>query len=493
MQRVKLNIAMSYPVKWTVYGVMRDYIQNFYDAVGPEFFGEKFVYNYENETLTMSADKGFCKDWLMYMGASSKRNNEKSYAGKYGEGFKIASLVAHRDFGFQVTMESRDWKLVVVQDEERIGEEKFSVLAYDIEEREWMGGARLTLRGVSEENYQIFLGEIEKFCYKGNSRFGRCVVESEGYAIYQSNEGQVGCLYINYQERERFQLPVIICNHQYEVTKDDRDRVQISRADVRRSMIEVVRKLSPQQAVEVLVLFERCWDGRLKTDVHFDASEVIRELIYCICRDKKAKEIFCARFMDKILGMWWQDGIRLKKRIAWNWYKHSQFCSKYRVVMCEFSLLGIEGILDLCKRNSGFQVYAKPNEIEKSYIKVLEEMARDVFGDLICYEQLPECEVIINENVPIDGLARLYPEKLRGMAGNGMMVKYSNRKVFLRKRLFEENKFGEAMSVYMHELLHQFGGDNSPYFCQALTRLNLRIAEEAEKLEEVEMEWKAVR
>ena len=63
MQRVKLNIAMSYPVKWTVYGVMRDYIQNFYDAVGPELFGEKFVYNYENETLTMSADKGFSKHY----------------------------------------------------------------------------------------------------------------------------------------------------------------------------------------------------------------------------------------------------------------------------------------------------------------------------------------------------------------------------------------------------------------------------------------------
>lgn len=493
MQRVKLNIAMSYPVKWTVYGVMRDYIQNFYDAVGPELFGEKFVYNYENETLTMSADKGFCKDWLMYMGASSKRNNEKSFAGKYGEGFKIASLVALRDFGFQITMESRDWKMVVVQDEENIGEERFSVLAYDIEERRWMDGALLTLKGVSEENYQVFLEEIEKFFYKSNPRFGRCVVESKRYAIYQSKEGSAGCLYINYQERELFRLPVIICNHRYEVTGDDRDRVRVSREDVKRSIIEVVRQLSPQQAVEVLVLFERCWDGRLKTDVHFDVSEVIRELIYCICRDKKAREIFCARFMDKILGMWWQDGVRSKKKTAWNWYKRSQFCSKYRVVMCEFSLLGIEGILDLCKRNNGFQVYAKPNEMEKSYIKVLEKMARDVFGDLICYEQLPECEVITNENVPIDGLARLYPEKSRGMAGNGMMVKYSNRKVFLRKRLFEENKFGEAMSVYMHELLHQFGGDNSPYFCQALMKLNLRIAEEAEKLEEAEAEWKAVR
>ena len=73
MKLEKLNLVMSYPVNWSVFMVMRDYIQNFYDAVGWERFGTSFAYDYNRETkkLEMCANRDFSMDWLTYIGASS--------------------------------------------------------------------------------------------------------------------------------------------------------------------------------------------------------------------------------------------------------------------------------------------------------------------------------------------------------------------------------------------------------------------------------------
>lgn len=51
------------------------------------------------------------------------------------------------------------------------------------------------------------------------------------------------------------------------------------------------------------------------------------------------------------------------------------------------------------------------------------------------------------------------------------------------------NAFPKAMVVYMHELLHQFGGDASRQFRAAILAMDHRILEEAEKLEDYEREW----
>jgi hypothetical protein len=52
-------------------------------------------------------------DWLIPIGASTKREGGGSYAGYFGEGFKIASLCAIRDHGWNIEIRSRDWELMV--------------------------------------------------------------------------------------------------------------------------------------------------------------------------------------------------------------------------------------------------------------------------------------------------------------------------------------------------------------------------------------------
>ncbi|QEN05599.1 hypothetical protein EW093_13040 [Thiospirochaeta perfilievii] len=80
---------------WSKYKVLRDFIQNFYDSVPNHEFHQRFNFNLEDDKLVMSIKNiGFNYEWLMHIGASTKRESEKKHAGYFGEGFKIASLCA---------------------------------------------------------------------------------------------------------------------------------------------------------------------------------------------------------------------------------------------------------------------------------------------------------------------------------------------------------------------------------------------------------------
>ena len=143
---IKLNLVMTYPIWWSMDHVMSDYIQNFYDALGAERFSKDFVYLYDEgrKTLRMEGKKGFQAEWLQYIGASTKREDAVCHtAGKFGEGFKIASLCAYRDHKMSIHMESQDWTLDVVTISGKIDGRDVEFLGYDIKERIFQDGAVL--------------------------------------------------------------------------------------------------------------------------------------------------------------------------------------------------------------------------------------------------------------------------------------------------------------------------------------------------------------
>jgi hypothetical protein len=53
---VNLNIVYSYPVHWSSLKIFRDFIQNFYDAIGYKKFSDEFSYEYCDETLVMKSN-----------------------------------------------------------------------------------------------------------------------------------------------------------------------------------------------------------------------------------------------------------------------------------------------------------------------------------------------------------------------------------------------------------------------------------------------------
>ena len=185
MKTRKLNILMRYPIKWTSYTVMNNFVQNFYDAVGPKNFATGFKMDYSDDTLTLEAASGFSKEWLYYIGASTKRDDGKHHAGHFGEGFKMAALVAYRDMKFGITMESQDWRLVVTQADQIINGVSEKVLAYDLFFRPYSDTSKLILTGVNDDQYDEARGTIKSFYYEENPRFGDLIVKNDEIAVFR--------------------------------------------------------------------------------------------------------------------------------------------------------------------------------------------------------------------------------------------------------------------------------------------------------------------
>ena len=133
-QQIPLNIVMTYPVYWGRYKVFRDFIQNFFDSVGIHEWKERFNYSYNDEKLSMWVENVvFSYEWLLHIGASTKREDiNHRHAGYFGEGFKIASLCAFRDFKWDVCMSSGDWSLKVTKLQKEIDGTNVDMLAYDV-------------------------------------------------------------------------------------------------------------------------------------------------------------------------------------------------------------------------------------------------------------------------------------------------------------------------------------------------------------------------
>lgn len=130
---IPLNLVYDYPVHWSKFKVLRDFVQNFYDSVTWQGWDKRFSWKMDNGHLEMTAkDIGFSYEWLLHIGASTKRDDGKLYAGYFGEGFKIASLCAVRDFGWTVRMISRDWDLQVIKTDLVVDNKNLAGLGYRI-------------------------------------------------------------------------------------------------------------------------------------------------------------------------------------------------------------------------------------------------------------------------------------------------------------------------------------------------------------------------
>ena len=495
---MRLNIVMSYPVKWSIYKVMRDYIQNFFDAVGPTRFKSAFHYKYENQTLIMYADESFDKEWLFYIGTSTKRDSTTKYAGKFGEGFKIASLVAYRDYKLNIIMESQDWKLKVTEEEGEIDQKEVMFLAYDVSSRTYEQNAILTLEGVNEEVFHAFEYEIKQFFYDGNPRFGKCIAKGEDFAVYHSKQttsskNTYGYLYAAFQQRKSFLLPIIICNHTYTPKRDDRDREKFYSSEVLECIFEVIRKVQPCEAMEMLESLYRCWHGRSEKEKYINVRYIVIELIQQICIDDIVKDRFFERYKENLVADFSWRTTKNRKKMAKLWFRTSEYHGKRRVVINEFTKLGIIDMEQLCENNHGFQVYREPTAKECRYITILEKAAKEIMSDIISYDSMPTCQIIINSEAVLEGCA--ITTKAEGQRKNqvGLQVKTNIFNVYLQRYLFEENRFGQAFSVYMHELLHQYGGDNSVQFHNALLLMNKRIIVSSNLLDEFEQRWRQVK
>lgn len=498
-------MVMSYPVQWSLCHIMEDYVQNFYDVLGSERFGQEFVYHYDEsrQELWMAGKKGFHVEWLQYIGASTKRDEGTQYmAGKFGEGFKIASLCAYRDYKINVHMESRDWALDVINIPGEIDGQSMDFFGYEIQSRPYEDNAVLILGNVSGQVYQNFQTALRHFYYPENAAFGECIVSTQDYAVYMAKPSSTsgnhtidGKVFASMQERARIRrIPLIFCNHGYEPDReDDRDREEFQSYDTEKAVMEIVFMLEGEALRRVFMAFSPYWCPTGKKTDGPDWGRLIRMMVSKISVDHE----LCQKVSEYLRERYIADNdSHVKKkagnkyRTAMSWFRASEYFGYFKILPSYFSDLGIETVYSLCEKHDGFHVIYEPDELQQERIQILEKLAGDLFSDIICYEALPKCRVIVNERTPDEGFAMT--ERITGVVRNGMGLKVVNyiTEINLRKKLFDKDAFPEAMTVYMHELLHQFGGDASRQFRAVIQAMNYRIMQSYVRLEEYECMWK---
>ena len=487
----KLNILISYPVKWTVSAIMRDYVQNFYDAVGYKDFKHQFKYKYESGVLVMMSRSSFDVDWLYYLGTSTKRNSNTATAGMFGEGFKIASLVAYRDYKYDISMESANWRIRVTEAEEMIDHKVVSCLAYEKTERIDDGLTMLCLSNVSYKDYEMLLNVIDDFFYPENPRLGPLIGGRNGYELYRSADTGNGCIFSQYQLRYILRkLPFIVSNAHYRVDRDDRDRSMFSSREAQKCTIEVVYELNAFESYDFLVLLEKYWWCSRRELL--DIGEIIDILVRNVNRSTKCRERFLNEYGESLVSDFKYQVDHNRKKIARSWFASWEGKSKVKLVRRSFSKLGIIDIEDLCDREGGFVSEREPDQSETSYIIILKEIACKCFGDIISYKELPRTRIILNDSAHADGLAGAIHISQKLFNPFGIRIKYKIERIYIKACLLNSESFSSALSTYMHELLHQYGGDSDRNFHKSLMMMNMRITQILDELDYYETLWRQV-
>lgn len=482
---VPLNIVMTYPVKWKAYNILRDFVQNFYDAVQPEEWKKAFHYEYDRDEsrLIMEVDRnGFSYEWLMHIGASSKTESEKLHAGYFGEGFKIASLCALRDYGWGIRMLSQDWEVTVDKMKQEIDGQEVSVLAYHIEDgKPEIPGSRLEISNIDEEKYQVFPSVMRSFYYPENELFGKEIWSSERAAIYERSKvpidtylpwtigfGYSGAIFCAYQMRGTIPFDIVICLHRY--NNDGRDRDALSESQAEEVMNIIADMIPCGTAVILLEKMSMYWNRQDENKNKQRWCRAIGELIRNIAQSREATDLFRSR-NPNLMCVYIVKSLREKNRRMQAKAWADLYMPDYRLVRYSFVGLKYEILEDVCSRNNGFMTGNRTaNEQELSRYRILEKLIGETFEGFFAFEpSWPELCVITNPEAACKGAAYLTKKKTPVRNDVGLIIQYDLESVHMMERLFLRDSFSEALSTYVHELCHVFGGDASPRFTIALS------------------------
>lgn len=489
MKTVKLNIVMTYPVYWKETEVLYNFLQNFYDALGPDRFADNFHFLTEGRRLTMYADESFSKEWLYCMGTSSKRNRSGTFAGKFGEGFKIAALIAMRDYGMSVDMASKDWTLHVTSVPGEIDGREVEFLAYEIGERPYSDRSELVLGNVTEKLRESMHTIMDRFYYPGNRLFGKCLEECRMYSIFTLNQDlpdqNTGYVFSFHEKRGTINVPLIFCNHFFGSEEDDRDREIYSDFKNVRLILKICTYLDAEVSVTVLEYFRKFWSGNPAR-----WSNVIRRLIMNISRNPTVIRKFHEKYSGQLVARDFTNGDwdKYKRRIAGSWFRMLPERPQYKMVMASFQLLDIDSVCSLCEKMDGFTTEREPNKSEQRRIDILKEAAQTILGDLLLFDFWPPCRILINPKAPVEGYTDLISTEIKNNR-YGLKVVARGKYVYMQAYLLENGFFGKAFSVYSHELLHEYGGDTTRSFHRALYLMNEKILQNIDRFHAYEEQW----
>ena len=480
-QIIPLNLVLDYPVFWYEYKFLRDFVQNFYDAIGYLEWHRRFKWSYVGCCLSMeAADVSFSYEWLIPIGASTKRGDNAKFAGYFGEGFKIAALNGLRDYRWDISGGSSDWAMRVTTADMPIDGIKLKTLAYRLEKREPSPNTTLTINNMNV-SAELVDAVLLSFFYPENVLFGEKIWEGRQGAIfkrsdaplprhyiYTSEFGKTGIIFASYQAAGSINVPLVICNHMFE--KKDRDRKALYHFDIICLLKDLVFAIDAEASFIVLEYFKRYWYAYDKKRIDLESFYgIISTLVRNVSKSQELTHEFKEKYPNLLVAERVKrndiTGINRRSQ-ALSWKYQSE--TKYKLVQQNFALLGYPLLEDECEKSGGYTVVNTANEQEKKYIHVLEQCAYAVYEDFFGFEKLPECRIIRNSNATWMGLANCFRRKEKRNS-YGHLLRYTMTYVAIKQGMLQKGLFALALATYMHELCHVFGGDASSNYSRALS------------------------
>lgn len=504
-RRVPLNLIFDYPVRWSRYKVLRDLVQNFYDSIPRHAWAERFSNRIEQGRLTLiSKGVGFSYDWLIPIGASTKRDGDGDYAGYFGEGFKIAALCALRDFGWTIEVRSRDWHLGVITDTLRVDGRCLKTLAYEV--RTGLGQADDTVLTIAPfHDADMLETALLSFFYPDNPLLGEAIWTSPTAAVYHrsrqpkppdypatDDDRGPGIVFAGFQALGSFAYPLVICLHDHH--GNDRERNNLYCMEVVDLIGKVAMRLPPDAAGAVLRIFAGRWYERPRKRYDFQSwYPIIDKLVHRLAVCPEQTEGFRADNPHLLVAarVKRSDLPRYnRRRQALAWIRGSG--RRYRLVQEAFRALGYPDLESACAAANGFTITRDPDPSETRRIAILESVAKTLFPDLLDQIALPPCNVIENPCAAWQGMTTCIRTDATVAEWRGLRIRYRLPYVALKATLLHQDGFGDAVSTYLHELAHMFGGDSSVAFSRALSEMLSATVRHAAQVGDWQRDWTRV-
>ncbi len=154
--------------------------------------------------------------------------------------------------------------------------------------------------------------------------------------------------------------------------------------------------------------------------------------------------------------------------------------------------MGYPELETLCEENDGFNLTREPTKEERKYVALLEGAALSLFGDFMNEMELPPCRVIKNPGGVWVGMTSCIRLPKLEMTPAGHKLRFRLPYIALKSHLFGRKRFGEALSTYLHELAHSFGGDQSRSFSRVVTEFLEIAIIHSHTLEKFRLLWEKI-
>ena len=502
---IPLDIAVDYPIGWSFRVVLRDLVQNFYDAIGAEKFGRDFLYTWNKSEngnsykLEMSTkNHPFSYEWLTYVGGSTKTESVTSNVGQFGEGFKMSVLRIIQMGGMTLTMHSQGWLIIPVTYDEEIDDKTVSMLGYEYHEVEDDGITRLTLTGIPLSEKETLQNALLDYFYEENELIAEKIGEGEDYSIFHRSDLPIPCeqydknlkgiLFVNHLARGRLDIPLVI-NIQKELNWDRRSRPTLTQVKTNRFLHESMVKWGARDSAEVLRLLRPYWNDTI-SNMHDISSKYyfICQLVRNIARDKNISESF-SKDIEDLAYIEKKKSNKRRNRLIEETNRWWMANKSKKLVNPIFRLLGAENLVETYIHSKN-DAYRNPYDQEKRRYDILIKAVTSVVP-ILKEEDLSGFVISENSSEVYDPLQ--FSERIYGNRKKRMGRKYHITQLVLKEEDFSDDSFLKSFIKVADAFLHSYGTSKSDKVNALLTYMGGWILENSEQLSQFESEWVQVK